>query len=199
MNSNFFVVGIGYSAGGLTPLKTFLREIPSDTGLSFVVVQHIHRRYQSQLKEILSYITSIPVEYIRDSMEIRPDHIYVLQGNHYVKMWDNHLYLIDRPEEHVINVAINTLFESLAEEKEEKAIGVILSGGGSDGARGCYSISEKGGQVLVQAPSSAEFKFMPDSAIKADSPIAIEKPDELAKTLIEITKEAGTQKLSSSG
>lgn len=188
MKSDFFVVGIGYSAGGLDPLKTFFRHIPSDSGLAFIVVQHLHREHLSRLKEILSHITPIPVEYIRDSVKIKPDHIYVLQGNYYVKMWDSHLYLVERPKEHVINVAINTFFESLAEEKKEKAIGVILSGGGSDGATGSHSIYQQGGRVLVQTPASADFHFMPDSTIKADEPFAIETPDKLANVLIQITK-----------
>lgn len=188
MKSDFFVVGIGYSAGGLDPLKTFFEHIPLNSGLAFVVVQHLHREHESKLKEILSYVTPIPVEDIKDSMCIQPDHIYVLQGNYYVKIWDSHLYLIERPKEHVINVAINTLFESLAEEKKEKAIGIILSGGGSDGAKGCHRISQEGGKVLVQTPSSADFHYMPDNAIEADSPVAVERPDKLAQTLIEMTE-----------
>ncbi|WPP48860.1 chemotaxis protein CheB [Catalinimonas niigatensis] len=188
MESDFFVVGIGYSAGGLDPLRTFFEHIPPDSGLAFVVVQHLHREHLSRLKEILSYVTPIPIDYIRDSIKIQPDHIYVLQGNYYVKMWDSHLYLVERPKEHVINVAINTFFESLAEEKKEKAIGIILSGGGSDGATGSHDIYLQGGKVLVQTPASADFHFMPDSAIEADMPFAIETPDKLAEILIQVTK-----------
>lgn len=188
MKSDFFVVGIGYSAGGLDPLRTFFKHIPPDSGLAFVVVQHLHREHLSRLKEILSYVTPIPIEYIEDSIVIQPNHIYVLQGNYYVKIWDNQLYLLERPKEHVVNVAINTLFDSLAEQKKDKAIGVILSGGGSDGATGCHNIYLEGGKVLVQTPASADFHFMPDSAIEADMPYAVEKPEKLAEVLLQVTK-----------
>ena len=188
MNSDFYVIGIGYSAGGLEPLKTFFKHIPHDSGAAYIIVQHFHRERLSRLREILSYITSIPVLYIRDSMELQPDHIYVLQGNYYVKVWDSHLYLLQRPEEHVINETIDILFTSLAEEKKEKAIGIVLSGGGRDGSEGSKNIYEAGGKVLVQTPSSAQFQYMPDNVIEADDPYAIETPEELANTIIQITK-----------
>lgn len=189
MKSNFFVVGIGYSAGGLAPLKRFFEHIPEKSGLSFVVVQHLHRRQSSRLREILAPSTPLEIEYIQDSIIIQPDHIYLLESSQYVKMWDSHLYLLDRREDEIVNQAIDTFFISLAKERKEKAIGIILSGGGNDGALGCQEIYKEGGKVLVQTPQSAEFHFLPSHVIEEDNPIAIEQPEALAHTLLELTHE----------
>ncbi|MEK6482083.1 chemotaxis protein CheB [Catalinimonas sp. 4WD22] len=188
MEPDFVVVGIGYSAGGIPPLKRFFEQIPTKSGLSFVVVQHLHRRQSNRLKEILTPSTQLKIEYISDSMIMQPDHIYLLQSNQYVKIWDHHLYLLDRREEDIVNQAIDTFFESLALEKKEQAIGIILSGGGNDGAKGCIRIHEEGGKVMVQSPQSAEFHFLPNHVIEADNPIAVERPEDLAHTLLDITR-----------
>lgn len=188
MEPDFIVVGIGYSAGGIPPLKRFFEQIPPGSGLSFVVVQHLHRRQSNRLKEILTPSTQLSIEYIKDSIIMQPDHIYLLESNQYVKIWDSHLYLLDRREDEIVNQAIDTFFESLALEKKDKAIGIILSGGGNDGAKGCVRIYEEGGKVLVQSPHSAEFHFLPTHVIEADNPIAVELPEDLAHTLLEITK-----------
>ncbi|MDF9797160.1 two-component system chemotaxis response regulator CheB [Catalinimonas alkaloidigena] len=188
MTDDILVVGIGYSAGGIPPLKRLFENIPLGSGLSFVVVQHLQRRQRNRLKDILEPSTNLDLTYVEDSIIIQPDHIYLLKSNQYVKIWDNHLYLQDRREEEVVNYAIDTFFTSLAEERQHKAIGVILSGGGNDGTKGCVRIYEEGGKVLVQSPQSAEFQFLPANVIDADNPVAVEKREELAKILLEISQ-----------
>lgn len=186
MAQNFFVVGIGYSAGGLSAVETFFDHLPSHSGAAYVVVHHMLRTYKSQLKSILEKYTDMPVLSIRDSIQIQPDHVYVLDENEYVKIWDNHLYFTLRPPETGINFAIDSFFLSLAAEKKEKAIGIIFSGTGSDGSSGGRAIHAEGGKVLIQHPASASFQFMPINAIKADQPYAVADPQQLAEELIHL-------------
>ena len=186
MNSSFFTVGIGYSAGGLPAVETFFRHLPADTGAVFVVIHHMLRSYKSQLKNILDKHTLMPVHSIQDSMDILPDHVYVLDENEYVKIWDNHLYFTRRPPDTEVNFAIDTFFLSLAREKKDKAVGIIFSGTGSDGAKGGHAIHASGGELLVQDPSSASFQFMPINAIKNDHPYSVATPGQLAGNLLEL-------------
>lgn len=188
MKDSFITVGIGYSAGGLAAVESFFENIPARSGLAFVVVHHMPRGYKSHLKHILPEHTTIPLVSITDSILVQPNHIYVLDENQYVKMWDNHLYFIERPEHTEVSTVIDTLFFSMASEKKEKVVGVILSGNGSDGARGGLAIQKAGGKLLVQEPASAEFNLMPINAIGANDPFFVGTPKQLAEGLIRFTR-----------
>lgn len=188
MSDNLITVGIGYSAGGLTAVEQFFEHIPDKPGLAFVVVHHMPRDYKSHLTSILPKYTTLPVISIADSIQLQPGHIYVLDENQYVKVWDSHLYFVDRPEHSEVNVAIDVLFNSMAAVKKDKAIGVIFSGTGSDGARGGHAIHEAGGKVFIQEPASAAFTTMPVNAINTDHPFSIGTPRELAEALMRFVR-----------
>lgn len=187
-SSNFYVVGIGFSAGGLPILEQFFEHIPADAGASFIVLPHLLRTFKSQLKELLAKHTSMPIHLITDSMKIRPDEVYILPENQYVKIWDEHLYLLARPDATNINTAIDTFFFSLASEKREKAIGIILSGSGKDGTAGAEAIYKAGGKVLVQDPGTSAYKDMPIHAIKENHPCSVAPIEQLVQDLLQLLK-----------
>lgn len=184
---DFLTVGIGFSAGGLEAVENFFASMPDKPGAAFVVVQHMPRDYKSKLKYILRKHTTLPILSIQDSINIKSNHIYVLDENQYVKIWDQHLYFVNRPEDTDLNTAIDTFFLSLATDKKEKAVGIIFSGTGSDGSMGVHAIHKAGGKVLVQEPASADFQFMPINAIQEDSPLFIGTPKELAEQIPKLT------------
>ena len=186
---DLYIVGIGASAGGLDSLKSFFSCIPDNPGMSFVVLMHLPKDYESILDKILGKVTPLPVTMLDHTTAVQPDHIYVLQGRYKVLIKGNVLLVSERPKEERINKVIDTFLISLAVQQKDKAIGIILSGTGSDGSLGAVAVHHHGGLVFVQNPDSAEFNGMPLSAINADSPDEISTPKEIAYALLDILKE----------
>jgi two-component system CheB/CheR fusion protein len=161
----FPVVGIGASAGGLEPLEKLFELMPADSGMAFIVVQHLSPTHESQMAEILSRKTKMPVSQIEDEMPIEPNTIYVIRPNRYLTIEKGKLHLSPPALQKKINVPIDIFFHSLAEEFGERAIAIILSGSGSNGSLGVRSVDAAGGLVLVQDPDTAIQDSMPKSTI----------------------------------
>ncbi|MDQ3051299.1 MAG: PAS domain S-box protein [Bacteroidota bacterium] len=163
---NFPIVGIGASAGGLEAFKLLLEAIPVDSGMAYVVVQHLHPTHESQLTEILARVTEIPIQEITDEVKIFPNNIYVMPSGKILTSVDGVLKLTPRDSVKT-NLVIDIFFTSLAVVWETMAVGVVLSGTGADGTVGLKMIKEHGGTTFVQ-DESAEFDDMPQSAVDAN-------------------------------
>ncbi len=161
----FYIVGIGTSAGGLEALEAFFDHCPENTGIAYVIVQHLSPDYKSLMTELLSRHTNMEVNEARDGVVVEPNHIYLIPGNKNLTISNGKLVLSKRPSGGQMNFSIDIFFNSLAKEQKDKSIGIILSGTGSDGTRGGKSIKEVGGTVFVQSPESSKFDGMPRSAI----------------------------------
>lgn len=182
----FPIVGIGASAGGIEAYQEFLSAIPADSGMAYVVVQHLSVEYDSNLTAILSKSTPLVVHEIVNKIDLLPNHIYVIPQNNNVITEDGVLKLYQRNRSDKANKAIDIFFESLAEVHKSFAIGVILSGTAFDGTEGLKKIKEAGGATIAQDPVTARFKSMPQSAIDADTADFVLAPQEIPSKLIDI-------------
>ena len=161
----FPVVGIGASAGGLEALKQFFTAMPPETGLAFVLVQHLDPNHESLMADLLAKYTAMSVAQAVDGLHVTPNHVYVIPPNHYLSMQDGVLHLSPPTERRGMRMPIDYFLRSLAEELGEKAICVILSGTGSDGTLGLREIKGRGGMTMVQEPATAQYGGMPHSAL----------------------------------
>ncbi len=189
-SANYFpVVGVGASAGGLDAFKRLLKAIPEKSGMAYVLVQHLDPSHESLLPEILQRITSIPVREITDDVEVLSDHIYIIPANKMLIANDGVLELSDRTAkkgEH--NLPIDLFFKSLSEVHQAHAIGVVLSGTGSDGTAGLRAIKNNGGITFAQDEKSATYDSMPQSAVHADVVDFILPPDAIPEKIAELVK-----------
>lgn len=181
--NTFFLVGIGTSAGGLEALEKFFSNVPPNSNMAFVVIQHLSPDYKSHMVELLSKYTPLPVHEAQDGMTVKPDNIYLIPRRKNMTVFKGQLYLVDYDRSHGLNLPIDIFFESLAEDQGEKAVGIILSGTGSDGTRGIRAIKEKGGMVLAQ-DESARFDGMPRSAISTRLVDTIAAPEDMPVSLL---------------
>ena len=179
---NFRIVGIGASAGGLDAFKRLLTEIPENTGMAFVLVQHLDPSHESILPEILQRVTKIPVIEITDDIPLAPDHIYIIPSNKMLTSTDGVLKLTDREKR--INLSIDIFFTSLAKVHQELAVGIVLSGSGTDGTVGLKAIKEYGGITIAQDRESATYDSMPQSAINAGVVDFILAPEKIPEQLL---------------
>lgn len=193
-NTDFPIVGIGSSAGGLETLELFFSKMPSHSGMAFVIVQHLDPNHVGMMPELLQRMTSMTVFQVTDGLEVKPNCVYIIPPNKSMSILKNTLYLFVPAELHGLRLPIDIFFRSLANERQEKSIGIILSGMGSDGSLGIKAIKEKNGIVLVQDPTTAKFDGMPRSAIQAINPDIIAPIDELPSKLIEYLKYMPQQK-----
>ncbi len=159
-----YIVAIGASAGGLEALETFFATMPADSGMAFVVVQHLTPDFKSLMDELLARHTQMPILKVEQDMPVRPDTVYLIPSRKMMTLRDGRFDLTERDPSVGINLPIDHFFVSLAGEAKERAIGIVLSGTGSDGARGIRAVHEMGGLVLCQAPDTARFDGMPKSA-----------------------------------
>jgi two-component system CheB/CheR fusion protein len=185
---DFPVVGIGASAGGLDAFKKLLQAIPRESGMAYVIVQHLSPDYSSNLTEILAQSTEIPVHEIINDINLAPNHIYIIPENNNLIAEDGVLKLQARTRSERKNNIIDIFFESLANVHKSFAIGVILSGTAFDGTFGFKKIKELGGVTIAQDPESAAFKGMPQSAIDADVVDYILAPELIPAQLQQIQK-----------
>lgn len=158
------IVGIGASAGGLEALQQFLLYMPVNSGLSFVVIQHLSPDYKSLMADILGKNTEMMVLQAENGMAVEPNTVYLIPPKNNMTIQDGKLILTQFVQG-MLNHPIDVFFTSLAKEQRERAIAVIFSGTGSDGTNGIKSVKENGGLVVVQDPSTAKFDGMPESAI----------------------------------
>lgn len=161
------IIGIGASAGGLEALEQFFSHVPPGCGAAFVVIQHLDPTHQGLLPELLQRVTAMKVAQADDGMKIKADCVYVIPPNKDLSILHGKLHLLDPVTPRGLRLPIDFFFRALADDQHERAVGVILSGMGSDGTLGLRAIKENAGLVLVQAPDSAKFDGMPRSAIDA--------------------------------
>ncbi|MCP9199933.1 PAS domain-containing protein [Gramella sp. GC03-9] len=159
------IIAIGASAGGLEALKMFFKSIPAGDNNAYVVIQHLSPDYKSMMGELLKKNSNLPIVQISDEMEVKPGHIYLIPPANNLILENDLLILKEKPKTQILNLPIDLFFESLAKERKEKAIGIVLSGTGSDGTRGVRAIKENDGMVMVQEPAESKFDGMPKSAI----------------------------------
>ena len=181
------VVGIGSSAGGLEALQQFLTFLPADTGMAFVVIQHLSPDHRSLLADILAKYTSMKVMEAQDGMYVRKNTVIMLPPKYNMEIEAGVLHLHEYNHQH-INHPIDVFFRSLAKAYENRAVAVILSGTGSDGTNGIRSIKERNGLIIVQAPESAKFDGMPRSAIATGFADLILNPDSIAREMAHISR-----------
>src|SRR5712672_2362236 len=175
------IVGIGGSAGGFEAAMELLRNLPSRTGMAFVIVQHLDPHHGSRLPSLLGKATSMPVTELTGTTVPKPNTVYVQPPNKCVIAKDGTLTLVQREER--LNVGIDHFFESLAEECGSRAIGIVLSGTGSDGTAGLRAIKAAGGLTFAQNQESAKFDAMPRSAIRAGFVDLVLTPREIAREI----------------
>ncbi|MBS4096890.1 MAG: PAS domain-containing protein [Sulfuricella sp.] len=163
----FPIVGIGASAGGLEAFEQFFRHTPADSGMAFIVVSHLDPGHASILTEILQRATAMPVVEAQDQMAVAPDAVYVIPPNRDMAIFHGKLQLSEPEQPRGQRMPIDAFLRSLAADQGERAVGIILSGTGSDGTLGLRAILGGGGISLVQEPTTAKFDGMPSSAIQA--------------------------------
>jgi two-component system, chemotaxis family, CheB/CheR fusion protein len=164
-DTGFHCVGIGASAGGLEAIEDFFSHMPENSGLAFIVIQHLSPDYKSLMVELLSKKTKIPVHRCTDGMEVKPNNIYMIPPKKNLTIFHGRLVLKEKDSARGVNLPIDIFLKSLAEDQVDRAIAVILSGTGSDGTRGVRAIKEQGGMVMVQDEATAKFDGMPRAAI----------------------------------
>lgn len=177
------VVAIGASAGGLAAFRELVENLPTDTGMAFVLLSHILRGSKSMLAGILSRATTMPVLQVTEERQtILGNHIYVLPPDKFMEIHDDCLQLIQRPHT-PRNGAIDHFLFSLAADQARGSIGIILSGEGADGAEGLKLLKEQGGMTIAQTPATAASSSMPRNAIEIDHVDCVLSPKEIAEQL----------------
>ena len=192
-----YIVGVGASAGGLEALQEFFKAVPLNTGIGFVVIQHLSPDYKSLMDELLARHTKLRIEKARDGMVVEPDTIYLIPPRNNLSIFHGKLLLEDQGKRSGIILPIDIFFRSLAKDVGKKAIGVILSGTGSDGTLGTRAIKEAGGMVMAQDEHSAKFDGMPRSSISTGLVDFILPPREMPEALMNYLKHPFIDKASS--
>src|SRR5215510_6688415 len=187
-NRTFPVVGIGASAGGLEAFKQLLGHLPTDTGMAFVLVQHLDPKRESILAELLSKGTKMFVKEVKDGMRVEPDCVYVIPRNTNMAIENGALRLSPREAPRGRHRPIDHFLRSLAVEKRDRAIGVILSGTASDGTLGLEAIKAEGGITFAQDEKTAEYDGMPRSAINAGFVDFVLPPERIAEELARLAR-----------
>ncbi len=184
---DLFVVGIGASVGGLKALEELFENISSGIGIAFIVVQHLSPQFKSVMAELLQRKTELQVYAIEDGMTIEANSIYVIPPGTNLIVKEGKLCFLDQ-DRSIVNCAVDIFFESLALEYAHLAMGVLLSGTGSDGTKGLRAIGEAGGLAMIQSPETAEFSGMPESALLTGFVDEILSPHDLAEAICEIVR-----------
>ena len=182
------IVALGASAGGLEALFELFSALPPSTGASFVVIQHLDREHRSLLKELLAKKTQMPVAQIEEGQELLANHVYVIPPNTSLKVEGNRFRLAPRDTSNAPHHPVDVFFMSMATSSESAAIGVVLSGGDSDGALGVKSIKDHGGITFAQTPASTKFPNMPQNAIDSGCVDFVLRPAEIANEIARLTQ-----------
>ena len=193
----FPVVGIGASAGGLPALLNLFENMPAHNGMAFVVILHLLPKHQSTADQVIHRATRMPVIQVTETVKIEPDHVYVIAPSKQLSMIGGSLVVTDLKRMRGQHVAIDTFFRTLAEAQHERAIALVLSGSGSDGAVGIGRIKEMGGVVIVQSPNDAEHESMPLAAVGTGLVDFILPVEEMPQKLIDLSTNASRIELSS--
>ena len=181
-----WIVGIGASAGGLEAFTNLLKKLPDDTGMAFVLVQHMDPNHKSALTDILARVTSMPVSEAENKTVVQPDHVYIIPPDKALSISQGVLNLVPREDIARHFMSIDYFLVSLAKDRGSKAIAVILSGTAADGSRGLKEVKNVGGITFAQKPQTAKYDSMPLNAIATSAVDFVLPPEEIASELVEI-------------
>jgi len=186
---SFPIAGVGASAGGLEAFEQFFLKMPPDSGIAFVLIPHLDPRHASMMTELVSRVTKMEVTQAEEAVRVEPNHVYVIPPDKEMLISNRTLKLEEFQKVHGLRMPIDSFFRSLAEDQGEMAIGIILSGTGSDGTLGLRAIHGAGGTVIVQEPSTAKYPGMPSSAIQTGLADYILPPEKIPSQLITYVKQ----------
>jgi two-component system, chemotaxis family, CheB/CheR fusion protein len=187
-DDRLIVVAIGASAGGIEATNELVKNLPADTGLSFVLIQHLDPKHNSMLTDLLSKQTAMGVSEVRDGVEIERNHIYVIPPNASMSVSGKNLRLHPREEFRGVHMPIDFFMRSVAEGYGGRSIGVVLSGSGSDGTQGIAEIQALGGVTFAQDDATAKYNSMPRSAVNSGSVDYVLPPKQIARELARIAR-----------
>jgi len=180
----FPIVGVGASAGGIEAFTQLLEHMPANTGMAFVLVQHLDPTHASQLTEILSRKTAMPIQEIHGDTPVEPNHVYVMPPSENLTIVGGILKTVPRPNTGARNMPIDGFLQALAKDRQNMAFGMILSGTASDGTLGARAVKAEGGITFAQDPTSAKFDGMPRSAIASGAIDFVLSPKGIARQLV---------------
>lgn len=184
------IVGIGASAGGLEALEAFFKAMPDDPGMAFVLVVHLDPTHVSILPELLQKHTKMAVRQVEDGQRVERNHVYVIPPNKHLTILNGALCLLDVREPRGAHLPIDGFFRSLAQDQQRRAVGIVLSGTGTDGTLGVKAIKSAAGMVMVQSEESAKFDGMPQSAMATGLADYVLPPEGMAGRLLSYAKHA---------
>ncbi|MDR3666110.1 MAG: CheR family methyltransferase [Ignavibacteriaceae bacterium] len=186
--NNFFVAGIGASAGGVEAFIKMVREIPINSGIAYVLIQHLDPTHKSHLIEIIARETKLPVMEVTEGMHVTSDRIFVIPSSKDIKLLNGKFKLSSRSAQTGLHLPIDSFFKSIAENYAEHSIGVVLSGTGADGSEGLKFIKEADGITFVQDPKTCKYDGMPINAIATLDIDYVLPPERIAEEIIKISK-----------
>jgi two-component system, chemotaxis family, CheB/CheR fusion protein len=187
---DFPVVGIGASAGGIAAIKRFLKQMPADSGMTFVVVLHLSPKHRSTVDAVLQGVTGMPVVQVLERTAIEPNHVYVISPNKHLVMDDGMLVLTELERPYGSHVAVDLFFRALADVHRARAICIVMSGTGSDGSVGLARVKEQGGITMAQSPEDCEYDDMPSHAIATGMVDFVLPAVEMPQKLLDIVANA---------
>ena len=190
-SSSFPVVAIGASAGGIEAVSELLQNLPRQTGMCYIYIQHLPHDHKSKLTEILGRTTPMPVLEAKDKMRLQPDQMYIIPPHRDLVVTDGELQLVNRPIRTQLHLPIDLFFKSVAEQYREKAIGILLSGNPPDGALGLKAIKTAGGITFAQN-NSAQFQGMSKNAEIEEAVDLLLSPKEMAGELTKLAQQQAT-------
>ena len=183
VNGSFPIVAIGASAGGLEAYKEFFLALPLDTGMAFVLIQHLDPSHESMLTGIIAKTTTMPVEEVKSGVTIRPNRVYVIPPNALMALAGSVFQLSPRGKAPDRHLAVNFFMHSVAQERKSGAIAIVLSGTGADGTAGMEDVKAEGGITFARDPATAKYDGMPRSVIDSGCADFILAPKDMAKEL----------------
>ena len=183
--NSFPIVGIGASAGGLESLERFFSNVPIDSGMAFVVIQHLSPDFTSMMDELLARRTRLPIHRTEEGATVEPNHIYLIPPKKEMIVSAGRLHLTDKDPKQSLTLPIDHFFRSLAQDAGDSAVAVVLSGTGSDDSRGVVDVHQAGGLVLCESGESAKFDGMPLSAQETGQVDVVLKPEEMPAAILE--------------
>ncbi len=186
----FPIVGIGASAGGLDAFKKFFGALPADSGMAFVLIQHLDPTRESLTAELVGTLHAMRVVQAEDGMRVEANRVYVIPPNTYLSIRERTLRLSAPTAPRSLRMAVDFFLRSLAEDQHENAIGIILSGTGTDGTLGLKEIKAAGGMTMVQDPQTAQHDGMPRSAIASGSADYVLPAEQMADALLAYVRHA---------
>ncbi len=186
---SFYVVGVGASAGGLEALEKMFRAMPENTGMAFVIVQHLSPDFKSLMHELLARHTSMPIHRVEDGMPVQPNSLYLIPPKQEMVIANGKLLLTEKDPAQSLSLPIDLFFRSLAKDMGRRAIAVVLSGTGSDGSRGIRDVHEVGGLVIAQSNESAKFDGMPKSAENTGLVDVVVNPEKIPDVLVRYVRD----------